>query len=166
MNLARMYLAAAVSVSLAAPASAATVVFTLSDGLTGSWELPASPVPDVVFPDAFRINSVTGTVGGSPFTTFMEFYLGTSGGGVCAGIGCSLLDLFGPQLFSGTPAAPTFALGDYVMKDASGNPAARLTIAEAGGGGVIPEPGTWAMLIAGFGLVGTGLRRRQVAVTA
>ena len=36
-----------------------------------------------------------------------------------------------------------------------------------GGGGVIPEPGTWAMLIAGFGLVGAmARRRRETAVTA
>ena len=28
----------------------------------------------------------------------------------------------------------------------------------------IPEPGTWAMLIAGFGLVGTALRRRAHAI--
>ena len=27
----------------------------------------------------------------------------------------------------------------------------------------IPEPGTWAMLIAGFGLVGAGMRRRRAA---
>ncbi len=27
----------------------------------------------------------------------------------------------------------------------------------------IPEPGTWAMLITGFGLVGVGLRRRTLA---
>nr|WP_274603701.1 PEPxxWA-CTERM sorting domain-containing protein [Polymorphobacter multimanifer] len=27
----------------------------------------------------------------------------------------------------------------------------------------MPEPGTWAMLIAGFGLVGATLRRRRYA---
>jgi hypothetical protein len=31
---------------------------------------------------------------------------------------------------------------------------------------VIPEPTTWAMLIAGFGLVGTAMRRRRAAVAA
>jgi hypothetical protein len=40
-----------------------------------------------------------------------------------------------------------------------------LRLASAGGG-VIPEPGTWAMLIAGFGVVGAGLRRRRSAVAA
>ena len=30
-------------------------------------------------------------------------------------------------------------------------------------GGVIPEPATWAMMIAGFGLVGGAMRRRRVA---
>ena len=36
------------------------------------------------------------------------------------------------------------------------------------GGGAIPEPTTWALLIGGFGLAGTALRRqrRRVAVTA
>ncbi|MFN7175352.1 MAG: PEPxxWA-CTERM sorting domain-containing protein, partial [Thermaurantiacus sp.] len=32
-----------------------------------------------------------------------------------------------------------------------------------GGGGVIPEPATWAMLIAGFGLVGGAARRRRAS---
>lgn len=31
---------------------------------------------------------------------------------------------------------------------------------------VVPEPATWAMLIAGFGLVGTAMRRRGAAVAA
>nr|WP_255696986.1 PEPxxWA-CTERM sorting domain-containing protein [Sandaracinobacteroides sayramensis] len=33
-------------------------------------------------------------------------------------------------------------------------------------GGVVPEPATWAMMIAGFGLVGGALRRRRVALSA
>jgi hypothetical protein len=32
-----------------------------------------------------------------------------------------------------------------------------------GGGGVVPEPATWAMMIAGFGLVGAAMRRRRVS---
>jgi len=32
------------------------------------------------------------------------------------------------------------------------------------GGGTVPEPATWAMLIAGFGLTGAAMRRRREAV--
>lgn len=38
-----------------------------------------------------------------------------------------------------------------------------LVIALAPSGGGVPEPGTWALLIAGFGLAGTALRRRRPA---
>ena len=37
-------------------------------------------------------------------------------------------------------------------------------VGEATGVAAVPEPQTWAMLIAGFGLVGGALRRRRVAV--
>jgi hypothetical protein len=40
-----------------------------------------------------------------------------------------------------------------------------VTLGDLSGGGVIPEPATWATLIAGFGLVGAGLRRRRAALT-
>jgi hypothetical protein len=32
-------------------------------------------------------------------------------------------------------------------------------------GGVVPEPATWAMMIAGFGLVGAAMRRRKTVAT-
>ena len=34
------------------------------------------------------------------------------------------------------------------------------------GGGAVPEPASWAMLIAGFGLVGASMRRRRAVVVA
>ncbi|MGL6042527.1 MAG: PEPxxWA-CTERM sorting domain-containing protein [Sandaracinobacteroides sp.] len=33
-------------------------------------------------------------------------------------------------------------------------------------GGIVPEPATWAMMIAGFGLVGFAMRRRKAAMTS
>ncbi|OYU15929.1 MAG: hypothetical protein CFE37_03605 [Alphaproteobacteria bacterium PA4] len=35
-----------------------------------------------------------------------------------------------------------------------------------GGGGGVPEPASWAMLIAGFGLTGAAMRRRRGAGAA
>ena len=35
-----------------------------------------------------------------------------------------------------------------------------------GGNGGVPEPASWAMLIAGFGLVGAAMRRRKAALAA
>jgi hypothetical protein len=34
------------------------------------------------------------------------------------------------------------------------------------GGGAVPEPKTWALMLAGFGLAGTALRRRRTALAA
>jgi hypothetical protein len=39
-------------------------------------------------------------------------------------------------------------------------------VIDINGGGVVPEPGTWAMLIVGFGLVGFAARRRTTALAA
>ena len=39
-------------------------------------------------------------------------------------------------------------------------------VRDAGTGGAVPEPASWAMLIAGFGLVGAIQRRRKAAVAA
>lgn len=48
----------------------------------------------------------------------------------------------------------------YEIDDVAG------TLAAPGGGGSdVPEPATWALMIAGFGMVGVGARRRRNAAT-
>jgi hypothetical protein len=47
--------------------------------------------------------------------------------------------------------------GNYILLAAT---------ADGGAVGGVPEPASWAMLIAGFGLVGAAARRRRVALTA
>lgn len=41
-----------------------------------------------------------------------------------------------------------------------------VTFGSAGNGGGVPEPASWAMLIAGFGLTGGVMRRRRTALTS
>ena len=152
---------AAATLALApVPASAATYLFTLSSGLSGSWKLPASPVPDFVDANSFRITNVTGVFADVPFTGTLHFFEAVEGGGVCGVLldDCNLFDLYGPQLFTGTIFAPTFQLGSYPMTTRGLEPLGTLTIS------VVPEAATWAMMIAGFGLVGAGLRRRRRAL--
>lgn len=143
------------------PASAATYLFTLSNGLSGSWKLPSSPVPDQVDVEAFSIFNVTGVFNDAPFTGTLSFFEAASGGGVCGVLpstfDCNIFDLYGPQLFTGPLTAPTFQLGSYNMTTFGGEPLGTLTIS------VVPEAASWAMMIAGFGLVGAGLRRRRRA---
>ena len=38
------------------------------------------------------------------------------------------------------------------------------SVSAVAGGGSVPEPATWAMMIAGFGVVGAAMRRRKVRV--
>jgi hypothetical protein len=56
--------------------------------------------------------------------------------------------------------AVTFAEREQVGFGAYGIGVDNIVIDQA----VVPEPATWAMMIAGFGLVGAGLRRRKAAI--
>jgi hypothetical protein len=55
------------------------------------------------------------------------------------------------------PGGVTVNAGDYLVNNRFFDP-------EAAPGGGVPEPASWALMIAGFGLAGAALRRRRAAV--
>jgi len=70
-------------------------------------------------------------------------------------------DVAGPQLYSGTEAAPTLlAFGPTVFTDLFTGDDVTISATEA-----VPEPATWAMMAIGFGLIGGAYRaqRRKIA---
>jgi hypothetical protein len=128
--------------------------------------MPKSPVPTLTIPGLARFNNVSVTYNGvtGPYTVFIE----TNPGPIVNG-GLRLFDLTlnsntfagsGPQIFSGSPTAPTFITGSYSLsayfRGAPGT--GQLVISNVGG--AIPEPASWAMLLSGFGLTGIAMRRR------
>ena len=95
----------------------------------------------VVFPSVSTpgIYSSTGIAGNDPFGPQSVFFTAGSAGTLKFSIGTTSADNVGPLL-------------DNV----------KLTI----DAGAVPEPATWAMMFAGFGMVGAAMRRREkVAVT-
>ncbi len=77
------------------------------------------------------------------------------------------VQVFGPQLFSGPTSSPMLLTGVFLLSDVPRQRVTdplvvnyRLTVTDVTAGAV-PEPATWAMLIAGFGVIGGAMRRRR-----
>jgi PEP-CTERM motif len=129
------------------------ILFTLTGSdPTVAFELPQNPTPDTNnLPLGFIFNSVSGTIGGSAATfSPVTFLFPPSSGGEDLAIGynsdcCALL---GPQLYSVSGGVITFVTGVYTVSNTGASSYNTLTISD------IPEPSTWAMLIAGFGFLG------------
>jgi hypothetical protein len=173
--------AALLGLSVVAPATAATMLFEiektsgLGDFESASFTLPEQPVPDFVAANFFRIqnlqdfqvNGVPSSGGPAGFSSSgFEFFFDS---------GLAYLILIGPSVFSGTFAQPTFVAGNYsffadlaiIGQDPElGTATVTITRLDVPVIPQIPEPATWAMLIAGFGLVGAGLRRNRARVLA
>lgn len=156
-------LAAAAGLAFSAPASAVTYFFDLSGGYTANWTLDSSPTPNVVDAESFILWDVPGSfpdavAGIVDLTFYTSAFLG--GMTILDFVGgVTLVDSTGSQLFSGSVAAPTFMLGTYELFDFDGRE--YVLVISDGTGGVIPEPATWGLMIAGFGLVGATMRRRR-----
>ena len=170
MNLAGKLAAAAfAALMFVTPAQAVTLNFVLTGDYSASWSLDSSPAPDnrtdgVVF----GVNSVTGDFPGTSANIVnVTFYPGGNGGGLGLVEFPGLFVLTdGPQLYTGSEAHPTFLIGTFDLTEFVGNGNYTLTITDPNATGTVPEPATWALMLGGFGLVGSAMRRRQkVAVT-
>ncbi len=157
--------ATAAALGLAAPAAAATYTFTLSGDYSASWDLDSNAIPDSFLPWRARYSNVTGTFDGlTGSSATIDFYTDVLDGGLTISDNATsivLADPCGQVLFSGPTSAPTFLLGTYnLLNNSNNNAAVQLVIAEAAA--AVPEPATWAMMIAGFGLVGGAMRRTSM----
>ena len=98
-----------------------------------------------------------------PLNTPVFFSLGMFTGANASGPGSHALSDFGVNSFKFAPTAfnlpdgVTVNAGDYLVNNRFIDPLA------APGGGV-PEPASWALMIAGFGLAGAALRRRRATL--
>jgi hypothetical protein len=151
----------------ALPAMAAPLSFTLTGSREASFVLDSNPTPTSFsstilggynFGDQISFDNVAGTFGGTPGFASIGF-----GTGIFAtlNVGSPTLafaQFVGPDLFSGTAANPVFTAGTYNLTSIVSG-ASTLTISSLTS--AAPEPGTWIMMILGFGMAGFGLRYRR-----
>jgi PEP-CTERM putative exosortase interaction domain len=113
----------------------------------------------------FKIEGPTGRVKGDNFDIFLTFLNGDTQ---------NIFD----QALPANDKIDIFADGDeiiasvklYGLVDAKGNPldfnALKQISFNAASASAVPEPASWAMMVGGFGLVGSSLRRRKKHVTS
>jgi PEP-CTERM motif len=143
------------SLLLAAPSAGAFVLqFSYVDPFhEASWEQDSEPAPidyvlgvDTIVP----IWDVAGDLL-NPFDTSLVYFSADSFGGFA--------DVYGPQVYGGSEAAPEFGVGTEYGFSSLGccSDDGVLTITPVVS--AIPEPSTWAMMLAGFaGLGALGYR--------
>jgi hypothetical protein len=158
-------ISAAVFIGLiACPAQASLLDFELTGSRTASFKIDTDTTPDKFSSSAFgnqiQFLDVSGIFGGIPETATIGF--GTS---IFAqlNIGAEMLgftQFAGPDLFTGNPSDPQFKLGTFALTSLVSG-ASTLTISSVA---AVPEPSTWAMMIAGFLGLGFMAYRKKTSV--
>ena len=170
--------AAALALAAAAPAAAVNYV-TGTSTFTGLGDTIGSPYDQITLngvsgsatgPGTYLVNTVdftvglnsndshtntgsftnTATVDGSPFSYTVPYTIAISSADTIT-IGGNTVHIDGVKV--------TF--NPLVLNSGGGTVSGDLTASVS-----VPEPATWAMMLAGFGLVGLGLRRRATTVVA
>lgn len=170
-----------------------TTVTALSDLTNLSFVRSVDPDPDVNTSGVFATNNQRGNslfakedfVGAAGATTGLTLALINLNGTTLTrntAIGSSCCSSMNPNDVLGGFGLGDSSTGDnslnlaYLIGSLSTGSSITLTYGYAvgekiedtggGGGGVVPEPATWAMMITGFGMVGAAMRRRRVARVA
>ena len=142
-------------------ASAQPLKFTVTGGLFGSgpaiFILASNPVPSQYGPVGFGLNDVPVSYDG----TTTDYNLGFGGSSFpffeYAIPGSADYGLGSTSLFSGSPSAPTFQIGDYTFEDMRTASTLAVDVSAA------VEPSTWLLMIAGITGLGLMLRRTRKA---
>ena len=186
--------AVAASVLAGAPASARILQFTITnvgnvnDRGDFSFQLDESRVPDIVLPSAVTYGNGTlspriaiayggvPNVGAGTVNSPVTFFTAVGQGGLSFTGPSGIFQLKNTVLITNTAFNPSrpkaenkaiFKLGTFELSTTprNSNPVRpfdnyRVTIA------AVPEPASWAMMIAGFGLAGAAVRRRSTATAS
>ncbi len=158
-------IAACAAVALTATgAYADTYNFALTGDYTANWQLTSSPTPDDKEDDtAFVLSNVPGTfTGASTGVVDLYFWNADVGSGLeihdLAAGDVVLFSSISDQLYTGTEASPTFKLGSFAMTEFGGTDTYTLTVTNVS---AVPEPESYALLLAGLGAMGAVVARRR-----
>lgn len=161
-------LACAAALIAAAPADAVILNYALSGDSKAYWQLDTEAEP-IIVADGFIVTfgGLKGSVVGSldKIVDVCFFNADLSGGFEVDHTGTfdALVVTAGPQLYSGLESNPTFLTGKFSLigydvpndvPDPSHSYTLRVSQA-------VPEPASWAMMLAGFGLAGASIRRHR-----
>ena len=146
-------------------ANAQAVTFNLTGSRTATFTLnssvPNSFTSSALIGDQIFFNNVAGIFGGTAGTANISF-----GTNLIADLNIQSSSLGFTQLsgaddlFAGPASNPTFNIGTFNLSGGFTAGPATLTITRATVAAV-PEPGTWAMMLVGFGALGVSVRRRR-----
>jgi len=152
-------LAGVAAMTVAVPAAAAKYLFQLSGPVSGEFTLDSDTIPFADDAQSLAYIQVATTIAGVDGDGVdVDLFSGSTGGGLrltANSSGDILLTASGAQLYSrSSTGALSFSTGTFSLTDAGGG-SAMLAVA------AVPEPATWALMIAGFGLAGGALRSQR-----
>jgi hypothetical protein len=170
MKLMVAFTASATALALGAPADATVLIYSLTGDQTANWELDTNQIPaDASEGQGLIYDDIKGSFP-APLSNIAEvcFFNAGIGGGLqvnTLGTFDGVISTAGPQLYSGSEKNPTFLKGSfnfigYDVVNEVEDPSRHYTLSVTS----VPEPASWVMMVAGFGLGGCAIRRARKSV--